>query len=195
MNTPKDIDTGIDYQEKYRQLSDGELRELLKNRKNYQPKAASAAIQEAIRRGILQSEQDLFAEEYCSQENHSRFLFPHIEKPEQKAKTLNSLYRIFYVAGIIPLVFAGMNYRNNQAIAIASVVVGLSWMYLTFRLSKTKKRLFLSLMQIMFYVVIGFATHSVFSQINSTIMDFAVLIIASLVSIYCLLFARSILKS
>ena len=55
--------------------SDEEILVILKKRKQYQPEAAKLAIQEAIKRGLINSEQDLFSEKFQEQSSKS-FLFP-----------------------------------------------------------------------------------------------------------------------
>ena len=46
-----------------------ELINVLKKRKQYQKEAAEVAIQEAIKRGLIYSEQDLFADEFQDKVN------------------------------------------------------------------------------------------------------------------------------
>ena len=164
--------TEADFQEKYKQLSDEEIREILLMRKSYQPQAAQAAIKEAISRGILNSEQDLFSEEYNLPAN--RFgIFPDIRKPEQKAKILSSIHRTLYFIGIIPLVFAGMKYFNgDQSAGIAYAAAGTIWFFLNFLHSKTKSNLILNVMFVLLVVAFGYATYSVSLMKSPEIMDY-----------------------
>jgi hypothetical protein len=53
-----------DFNIKVRELEDGQLKDILKKRKLYQEAAAKAAIQEAINRSIISSEEDLYGPEY-----------------------------------------------------------------------------------------------------------------------------------
>ena len=59
--------------------SDEELRKVLKKRKLYRKEAADFAIQEAIKRELIYSEQDLFASEF-KHEQEKFSVFPAIEK-------------------------------------------------------------------------------------------------------------------
>ena len=193
---PEEIKTGIDYQEKYKQLGDEEIREILLKRKSYQAEAARAAIQEAISRGILKSEQDLFSEEYNIPENWTGIFFPFLPKPEQRKKTLAALHRIYFVLGLIPVALAWMKYSGaNLLQSFLFIVVGLVWMFLNFRLSKTKSIRVLHLMLAGIILASGYALYSVLVMKAPEMMDFAVVVIAFGVSFYCLLFVRSILKS
>lgn len=196
MNAPKEIQTEVDYQEKFKLLTDAEIHEILLLRNSYQEKAAHAAIQEAISRGIIQSEQDLFSEKYRQPTSQSSRFFPNIRKPENKERILSSIYRINFILGIIPLIFFGLNYFKGDILpCIAFACIGIVWMFLNFRLSKTKS---IRVLQIMIsFVILAFAysIYSVYTLKSPQIMDFAVTIIAFLIPVYCLLFARSILKN
>lgn len=193
---PEEIKAGVDYQERYKELGDAEIREILLKRKSYQPQAAQAAIQEAISRGILQSEQDLFSGEYNPPPSRSGFLFPDIQNPEQKSKILASLRRIIYILGIIPFAFAVMNYfHGNFSSVIAFAVAGAAWLFFNFMLSKTKSSLILNTMLVVLIIAFGYAIFTVYTMKAPEIMDFIAVIATFMVSLYCLLFARSIMKS
>ena len=195
MKNQKDIQIETDFQEKYKQLSDPEIIEILRLRNSYQPKAAHAAILEAISRGIIQSEQDLFSDEYRNQESRSGFFFPNIHKPQHKESILSSIHRIIYILGIIPLVFAGLDYSRGNIIRSAILIsITLGWWFLNYKLSKTKRRVTLNIMLTMLILAFGYSIFLINNMESPPIMDFVVIGIAFLTSLYCLLFARSILK-
>ncbi len=190
------IQTEVDYQEKYKQLGDAEIGEILLKRKSYQPQAAQAAIQEAINRGILQSEQDLFSEKYNPPASRSGFLFPDISNPEQKTKILSSIQRILYISGVIPFVFAGKNYfHENQSSVIAFVGIGAGWLFLCLMLSKTRNKLILNLMLVFLITACGYAIHSISINKSPEAMNLITIIATFLILLYCVLFARSIIKN
>ena len=196
MNTANEINTEIDYLEKYRHLNDSEIRDILIKRKSYQEKAATAAIQEAIRRGIIQSEQDLFSEEYRETSSPRFLLFPTIQKQEQKKKILSGIQRINYILGIIPLIFAGINFFDGKIISsVIFACAGVLWLFLNYKLPKTKNLSVISSMFIILCLALGYVIYFVSLLEPLSIMDIAVTIIAFFVSFYCLLFARSLLKN
>lgn len=196
VNAPKEIQTEVDYQEKYKQFTDAEIREILLLRNSYQEKAAHAAIREAISRGIIQSEQDLFSEAYRQPTNLSGRFFPNIRKPEQKVRILSSIHRINYILGIIPFILSGLNYVKGELTScLIFAGVGIGWMFLNFRLSKTKSYLVLKLMISVIILAFAYSIYSVYILKSPQVMDFAVTVIAFLIPAYCLLFARSILKN
>jgi hypothetical protein len=107
--------------------SDEELKIVLKKRKLYQKDAADFAIQEAIRRGIIFSEQDLFAKEY-KHEPDKFSIFPTIENEKARAKFKKSISRSLLILGAIPAVFGGIKIFENQSIqGIIIFVFGVLW--------------------------------------------------------------------
>jgi hypothetical protein len=139
--------------------SDDEIRNVLKKRKLYQKDAADFAIQEAIRRGIIYSEQDLFAKEY----NHEpdRFsLFPTIENPKARAKFKKSLTRSLLILGAIPMVFGAIKIFETQSLeGILIFIFGTAWSFSSYKLmQKTDKKLvvllFVLLILALAYIVI-----------------------------------------
>ena len=195
VNTPKEIHTGIDYQEKYKQLNDAEIKEILRLRKAYQPEAANAAIQEAIERGIIHSEQDLFAPEFNQVKDKSFSIFPQINKPDQKEKIISSIQRIFYITGIIPLLYGGLKIHHKELIAgLVFVIAGIVWIVFNTGLKKiNKKIMFLPMFSILFAAFV-YSVYSVYQMKTATIMDFSVVVLTFLISVYCLFFARSVSK-
>ena len=49
---------GISFEEQFLDISDQEIVNILKMRKHYQPEAAQTAVNEALKRGIIHSEDD-----------------------------------------------------------------------------------------------------------------------------------------
>ncbi len=195
VNTTNEIHPEVDYQEKYRHLNDTEIREILLKRKHYQEKAAKAAIEEAIRRGIICSEQDLFSEEYRETSGYRLVLFPVINKQEQKEKILSGIHRLNFILGIIPLFFAGLNlFEGKIAMFLVFTLTGGYWLFLNYKLLKTKKAVIIRDMLIILSLALGYVVYWFFILKLFSAMDIVVIIIAFGVSFYCLLFARSILK-
>ncbi len=136
-------DNGYDladkYGEKYSRYSDAEIIAILKKREHYQPDAAETAIREAIKRGIIHSEQDLLAEEYRA--TVPRFtLFPLPENERGKQKLGNSLLRILIISGVIPLIQGFVKIRGYETgEGVLMIVTGLAWITLAWLLHKTGK--------------------------------------------------------
>lgn len=126
-----------DYEQIIASYSDDELSDVLKKRKLYQKEAAEFAVQEAIRRGLIYSEQDLFASEY--QHKPERFsIFPTIENERIKNKYVKSILRTFLIIGVIPVVYGGIRIIESLNVeAVLMFLFGATWSIATFQLKKT----------------------------------------------------------
>ncbi|HCE58533.1 MAG TPA: hypothetical protein DER09_12070 [Prolixibacteraceae bacterium] len=119
--------------------NDGELIEVLRNRRRYQPEAAQQAVLEAIRRGIIAVEADLLDEKFA-EPNRKFSLFPVIENPKARSKARKSMARSLMVAGAIPAIYGIYQvYHSLIAEGVTIVLLGFSWMILSFFLLKSVK--------------------------------------------------------
>jgi hypothetical protein len=138
--------------------TDDEIRQILKKRRLYQKEAADFAIQEAIRRGIIYSEQDLFAKEY-KHESEKFSLFPTIENQKARAKFKKSLTRSLLILGAIPMVFGAIKIFDAQSIeGILIFAFGAAWSFTSFQLMRQLNKklvnfLFLLLVVALVYMV------------------------------------------
>jgi hypothetical protein len=117
--------------------SDDELRKVLKKRNLYQKEAADFAIQESIRRGLINSEQDLFAKEF--QPEPEKFtLFPSIENEKARSKFKKSITRSLLILGILPMVWGGIKIFETQSIeGILIFIFGVAWSLTSFQLMRS----------------------------------------------------------
>lgn len=119
--------------------TDDELRKVLKKRKLYRKEAADFAIQEAIRRGIIYSEQDLFAKEY-KDEPEKFSIFPSIENEKARAKFKKSISRSLLILGALPMVWGGFKIYETQSLeGILIFVYGVAWSLTSFQLMRSAK--------------------------------------------------------
>ena len=119
--------------------TDDELRKELKKRKLYRKEAADFAIQEAIRRGIIYSEQDLFAKEYKA-EPEKFSIFPTIENEKARAKFKKSISRSLFILGALPMVWGGIKIFETQGLEeILIFVFGAAWSLTSIQLMRSAK--------------------------------------------------------
>ena len=119
--------------------TDYELRKVLKKRKLYRIEAADFAIQEAIRRGIIYSEQDLFAKEYKA-EPEKFSIFPSIENEKARRKFKKSISRSLFILGALPMVWGGIKIFETQGLeGILIFVFGAAWSLTSFQLLRAAK--------------------------------------------------------
>jgi hypothetical protein len=129
----------IDFKKLYESLSDGEISEILMKRSQYQKDAADAAVNEAIKRGIIHSEQDLFAEKYRG-EPLKFSLFPMIENETSRKKTIKSLTRSLLFLGTIMMAWGVWEIiRHNLTEGIGFIFAGVVWNIISFSFFKIIK--------------------------------------------------------
>lgn len=131
-----------DFRKDIPEYTDEKIIAILKQRDHYQEEAAQLAIQEAIKRGIINSEQDLFAEEY-KVEAIQYSLFPSIRRANNQQKIRRSIARSFVICGVMPFVFGFLQINKGNLIEGSLIVAtGVLWIYFSAQLIKHYHRFF-----------------------------------------------------
>lgn len=129
-------------EEKFAGFDDEMLIGVLKKRAYYDPEAANAAIKEAIKRGIIHTEDDLLAPQYRD-EPLRRSIFPAATLPQAKEKLIRSLSRIIMIAGLLPIIYGILKIAENHFTeAAVFIVFGLIWVGSAFLQMKEQKPAF-----------------------------------------------------
>lgn len=147
-----------DFQKLIPEYSDEEIINILKKRKHYLPEAANMAIKEAISRGIILSEQDLFDPKFKENEIKKKF-FPSIENKNIRKRIIKSIARSFVILGILPLVwgFIIVNTGNKFEGGI-SALGGLFWIYCSAMLLKTYQNIWIKYLLVLLVVSVFYIT-------------------------------------
>jgi len=157
--------------------SDEELRIVLKKRKLYQKDAADFAIQEAIRRGIIYSEQDLFAKEYKHMPDKFS-MFPTIENEKSRGKFRKSISRSLLVLGAIPLVFGGIKIFETQSIeGILIFVLGAVWIFASYQLMRKLDKRLVVLLFVLLVLAVAYVVKLLVSTSSLYTIDILVAVI------------------
>jgi hypothetical protein len=157
--------------------SDEEIRNVLKKRKLYEKNAADFAIQEAIRRGIIYSEQDLFAKEY-KHEPDKFSLFPAIENPKALAKFKKSLTRSLLILGAIPMVFGAIKIFETQSLEGTLILVfGAAWSFLSYKLMQKTDKMLVVLLFVLLILALAYIVKLMISAHSLTTIDVLVSVI------------------
>ncbi len=157
--------------------TDDEVRKVLKKRKLYQKEAAEFAIQEAIRRGIIYSEQDLFAKEY-KHEPDKFSLFPTIENEKARIKFKKSISRSLLILGVIPLVFGGIKIFESQSLeGIAIFVFGAAWSFASYQLMQKPDKKLVVLLFVLLILAVAYIVKLMISTHSLTTIDVLVTLI------------------
>jgi len=158
--------------------SDDEIKKVLKKRKLYQKEAADFAIQEAIRRGIIYSEQDLFAKEF-KHEPEKFSIFPSIENEKARAKYQRSISRSLLVMGAVSMVWGSIRIFESHSIeGLLIFVFGAVWSFLSFQLMRSVNLKLVYLMFFLLILLIAYLAKTMMSIHPPTTIDIVIASIA-----------------
>lgn len=186
----------ISFYERYTDFSDQQIKEVLKNHKNYQEQAVVAAVKIAIERELIHSEQDLLAPEYQSKAFQGWTLFPEILISHPYKKLVASIFRVLFLSSLIPIIFGVLKYAEGQLnMTYLGVGLGLIWLILTFIVFKTQKLIILFIQIILLILVSIGIGYRLFNQQFYKVTDVAVLVIGSMVILYFLLYLKKLIQT
>lgn len=178
-----------DYKKLIPELPDEEIIYILKRRSYYQKKAREMAVKEAVRRGIIHSEQDLFSDDYNIKPVKFS-LFPIIEDQKNKKKITKSIARVLLICGVLPVVW-GIIRLNFGALAEGAVLVifGVIWIFCSAAIMvKYKKECVLILFLLLFASCAYFVKIVLLKKGTLIFMDFFIPAVLYLFIVYGLVF-------
>ncbi|WP_320113161.1 hypothetical protein [Draconibacterium orientale] len=178
----------VDFREDIPNYSDEQLKEVLKLRDHYQPEAAQLAIQEALKRGIIHSEQDLFSEEYrCHEMRFS--LFPKIKKDRNRIKIRRSIARSMVICSVLPVVFGLIEMKNGSRWEGAGILLfGLLWLFCSAQLIKVFHVLFIRCLMSGTVLGVLYIFYRLISSQTTVSMDFFLVLVLAGLIFYGLIF-------
>lgn len=170
--------------------SNEEILNVLKKRSLYQPEAARFAIKEAIKRGLIYSEQDLFSDEF--KEMPSKFtIFPKVEDDSAQNRIRVSIARILLIIGVVPIIWGGLKINESNLIeGILLILLGSIWIYASAQLMRALDPKMVNLLFVMLLASVIYVIKLFFGMRNLVIMDFAIPVILCLLIMYGLFFIR-----
>lgn len=195
-NSDQGSDNPISFYERYTGFSDQQIKEVLKNRKNYQEKAVNAAIKIAIERELIHSEKDLLDPEYQSYVPVGLSIFPVITVVYQYKRVVASIFRILFFASLIPIIFGVLKYAEGQLNrSFMGIGLGLTWLLLTFFFFKIRKVIVLYLQIILLMFVFLVVGYRLFHQQIFRTTDVTVLVIGTMILLYLLLYLKKLIQT
>ena len=131
-----------DLNERFAEYTDEQILKVLKLRTYYTQEAVQLAIDEAIKRNILNSEQDLISEKYRVEELQFSW-FPKPHNQENRKRISQSIGRSLVICGVLPVVFGlvEMNTANRTSGSLI-LLFGLVWIFLSAQMQRSYHRIF-----------------------------------------------------
>jgi len=174
------------------EYSDDEIIKILKKRKLYQVEAANLAIQEAIKRGLIHSEQDLFKEDF-NEINTTIKLFPIIEKEENRIKIRKSIGRVLLIVGAIPVIWGVIKLANNSFFeGLLLILLGSIWIFAAAKIMRGVVLKMVNLLFIMLAASIAYVVKLFVEMKGFKLMDFVIPVIMVSFITYGLLFIKKL---
>ena len=172
------------------EYNDEEIVEILKKRKYYQSEAVDLALEEAYKRDLIQSEQDLFNEEFRPEP--LRFgLFPSIEDEKNKNKIRKSIARGILIMGVMPTVwgFLRLNAGNPVEVGVL-LILGALWIFFSAKLIRKYNRIIINALFFMAALSLVYLAFFLLNRYGIIFMDVFIIIALYGLLTYGLLFLK-----
>ena len=195
-NSDQHIDKATSFYERYTGFSNQQIKDILKNHKDYQEPAVTAAVKIAIERELIHTEQDLLGPEYQSQMSYNWSFLPEIHNAYLYKRVRASIFRVLFLASLIPIIYGVMKIAEGQlSMTYLGVGAGLTWLLFTFILFKTEKLVVLFLQVIMIILVFFILGYWLLKQPFLQVTDVAVLVTGTMVLLYLLLYLKKLIQT
>lgn len=186
----------MNFHEQYCTFSDNQILDVLKNHKNYQEAAVVAAIQIAIERQLINSEQDLLSPEFQSPELEGFTIFPISTNSYHRQTMTGSIFRFLYVMAFLPVIYGFLKHGEGQlSQTYVGVGIGAVWFILCYLLKRTKKLMLIVPMLFLLFSVSSVVGVKIFGSVSFAVMDVVMLIIGTLLPVYLLLLLKKLILS
>lgn len=185
-----------DYYDRYKNYSNDQILEILKNHKDYQEAAVKDAVKIGIERQLIYSEQDLLAPGFQQGKTYRFTLFPVITNTFHYQRLVGSIFRYLFVVSFLPLIYGFLKYSEGQTSeAYWGIALGAAWFLLCLYLKTTQRSIFFIPIfgLLLFLSVIGVL--KIFMPGGLLTLDMVMLSIGLIVTVYLLLYLKILMKN
>lgn len=177
-----------DFRKSIPKYSNDEIITILKKRKQYEAEVVDIAVQEAIKRGLIHSDQDLFSKEF-QHEIAKSSLFPRINNERNRIKISKSIARGLLIMGTIPAVWGIFTIsENNLYEGILLILLGGIWIYASARLMRSISSKMINLLFLMVLASVVYTIKLILGIKNLNAMDIVIPVVLITFVTYGLLF-------
>lgn len=174
------------------EYSDDEIINILKKRKHYQKEAAELAIEVAIERGLINSEQDLFSDKFKDESNKSS-LFPIINREENRNKIRKSIARGFILVGSVPTVWGILNVSEGPVTeGVLLILLGATWIFASAKLMRSISSVMIKILFLILFASIIYNVKLFIEMKSAGVMDYVIPIVLTALVGYGLLFMQKL---
>lgn len=177
-------------------LNDIDLRKLLSLKDLYQNEAVKIAIQEAIKRGIIVSEDDLNLPEFNSAKKTIKSIFPKLNNELQLKKVFSSIVRILLIISIFPILLGSLKLVEHQTqYGFGLLMFGVAWLSLNLYLQKSRNHQVPIGLIVIFLLGISFVFFNQVRFYSFQIIDLVIWGLCIFVILYLLVYLKVLLSS
>lgn len=177
-----------------KEYSDEEILDILRKIRLYEPPAQRMAIDEAIRRKLIHSEQDLYSESFRAP--RLKFtLFPSPDRKQTVLRIIRSMSRALLIAGVIPVIFGILKFQVAKfGEGSALVLTGLIWITSAWMVYTRQDQRYWSPLLIIALLSAAYVARILILLKGLRTMDYVIPGILFLVVFYCLFYLRFLLR-
>lgn len=180
-----DINNDESFEYRLKELSDEEIISILRYREQFKPQAVKDAIKEALKRGIINSVDDLNTEQFSPLPLQARSLFPLGVNKAYTYAIFKSLCRIFYAFGLIPIIYGVFKFLEAKFIfGLSGILMGLMVIYIVYKLEKQILILWANIIVLLNIPAVVMAFFFLKNKINLVAMDVFSIIVVVLILLY-----------
>ena len=182
------------FYERFSELDDNRILEILKNQKDYQDSAKNAAVQIAIERGLIHSEEDLLAPEFQSTRSTVRSIFPSISDEYHRNRLTGSISRFLFIFSFLPFVYGAMQYaKGDLMLAALGIVAGALWFLVVLIMKRTKKSILIFPLLTIVLIAAVFVGNTLIKADTVRFVDLLMLVIGVLLPVFFLLYIKKLI--
>lgn len=161
----------VDLKERFSDISNEEIISILIHREHFNTEAAELAIEEALKRNIINSLEELESEKFAPKPIPPRSIFPVAHTKQQNETILKSMCRIFYGFGLVPLIYAFMYFQSNISQSIVGIILGVLIIVFAANLNKSKKPFWANILLALNLPIMGIAIYKLSAMGTVMLMD------------------------
>lgn len=194
INFSKKTETKPGFRELMPDYTDAQIISILKKRSHYHSEAVKMAVDEAIKRGIIHSEQDLWADEFREkEEKNTMFPIPENEIIRQRLK--RSINRALIFSGLVPIIKGVILLTlNNIAYGVPFLVFGLIWIFASVLLYVKPVKWYLYVLYTLFPMAAAFAVYYFLTEKFYKPTDVFAVVITLIIIGYGLIFLHKLIN-
>lgn len=183
-----------DFKSNIPEYNDQEILSILKKRKYYQPEAVKLAKDEAFKRNLINSDDDLLDEEFRVQP--LKFgLFPKIEDNKNRAKIRKSIARAILITGVLPTIWGFLKYNRGFLIeGILLIFSGFIWIFISAKLIQKFNQKYLKFLISLSAISVLYVGKVLLKSTEIIFMDVFIILVLYGLLVYGILFIRRLGK-